>query len=204
MASITERQRTIINAIQKEHTATREYLLMREKPLTAYQHYIKHMRARWNTLSEEERDTFMLEAKRDRERYENEKVEIEKKSGEEIKKLKIYLRYSGDRVPCVGLDNGFTRYTTVGPVDEIELFTTRVEKKKLIDRGVPEEKIGIYKSVGGRKFNWRAAKKWGVTVMVVHKITVPRGVGSLKTTMGEAGRFTTYTNYKGESWTENY
>ena len=54
MASITERQRTIINAIQKERTATREYLLMREKPLTAYQHYIKHMRARWNTLSEEE------------------------------------------------------------------------------------------------------------------------------------------------------
>ena len=54
MVSITERQRTIINAIQKERTATREYLLMREKPLTAYQHYIKHMRARWNTLSEEE------------------------------------------------------------------------------------------------------------------------------------------------------
>ena len=100
MASITERQRTIINAIQKERTATREYLLMREKPLTAYQHYIKHMRARWNTLSEEERDKFMLQAKSDRERYENEKVEIEKKSGEEIKKLKIYLRYSGDRVPC--------------------------------------------------------------------------------------------------------
>ena len=93
MVSITERQRTIINAIQKERTATREYLLMREKPLTAYQHYIKHMRARWNTLSEEERDTFMLQAKRDRERYENEKVEIEKKSKEEIKKLKIYLRY---------------------------------------------------------------------------------------------------------------
>ena len=43
MASITERQRTIINAIQKDRTATREYLLMREKPLTSYQHYINHM-----------------------------------------------------------------------------------------------------------------------------------------------------------------
>jgi hypothetical protein len=203
MASITERQRTIINAIQKEHTATREYLLMREKPLTAYQHYIKHMRARWNTLSEEERDTFMLEAKRDRERYENEKVEIEKKSGEEIKKLKIYLRYSGDRVPCVGLDNGFTRYTIVGPVNEIELFN-KVEKKKLIDRGVPEEKIGIYKSVGGHKFNWRAAKKWGVTVYGGSQNYQPSWGGLLENYEGEAGNFTTYTNYKGESWSENY
>ncbi len=162
------------------------------------------MRARWNTLSEEERDKFMLQAKRDRERYENEKVEIEKKSGEEIKKLKIYLRYSGDRVPCVGLDNGFTRYTIVGPVDEIELFTTRVEKKKLIDRGVPEEKIGIYKSVGGRKFNWRAAKKWGVTVYGGSQNYQPAWGGLLENYEGEAGNFTTYTNYKGESWTENH
>jgi hypothetical protein len=146
----------------------------------------------------------MLEAKRDRERYENEKVEIEKKSGEEIKKLKIYLRYSGDRVPCVGLDNGFTRYTIVGPVDEIELFTTRGEKKKLIDRGVPEEKIGIYKSVGGHKFNWRAAKKWGVTVYGGSQNYQPAWGGLLENYEGEAGNFTTYTNYKGESWTENH
>ena len=204
MTSITERQRTIINAIQKERTATREYLWMREKPLTAYQHYIKHMRARWNTLSEEERDTFMLQAKRDRERYENEKVEIEKKSKEEIKKLKIYLRYAEDRVPCVGLDNGFTSYTMVGPVDEIELFTTRLEKKKLIDRGVPEEKIGIYKSVGGRKFNWRAAKKWGVTVYGGSQNDQSSWGGIRENYDGEAGKFTTYTNYKGETWTENY
>jgi len=123
---------------------------------------------------------------------------------EEVKKLKIYLRYSGDRVPCVGLDNGFTRYTIVGPVDEIELFTTQVEKKKLIDRGVPEEKIGIYKSVGGHKFNWRAAKKWGVTVYGGSQNYQPTWGGLLENYEGEAGNFTTYTNYKGESWTENY
>ena len=203
MASITERQRTIINAIQKERTATREYLLMREKPLTAYQHYIKHMRARWNTLSEEERDTFMLQAKRDRERYENEKVEIEKKSGEEIKKLKIYLRYSGDRVPCVGLDNGFTSYTIVGPIDNVELFT-EAEKQKLTAKGVPEEKIGKYKSVGGNKFNWRAAKKWGVTVYGGSQNYRPCWGGLRENYEGKAGKFTTYTNYKGETWTENY
>jgi len=203
MASITERQSTIINAIQKERSATREYLLMRVKPLTAYQYYNKYMRERWATLSEKERDTFMIQAKHDRERYENEKSEIEKKSKEEIKKLKIYLSYSGDRVPCIGLDNGFTSYIIVGPVDNIELFN-EAEKQKLVDRGVPEEYIGIYKSVGGNKFNWRAAKKWGVTVYGGSQNYRPAWGGLRENYDGEAGNFTTYTNYKGESWTEDH
>ena len=203
MASITERQRTIIDTIEKESTATRAYLRTCVKPLTAYQHYIKHMRARWNTLSEEERDTFMLRAKLDRERYENEKAEIDKKSKEEIKKLNIYLCYSDDRVPCVGLDNGFVSYTIEGPVDTIELFN-EAEKQKLVEKGVPEESIGIYKSVGGNKFNWLAAKKWGVTVYGGSQNYRPSW-GSLRENYdGKAGRFTTYTNYKGESWTENH
>jgi len=172
MASITERQRTIIDTIEKESTATRAYLRTRAKPLTAYQHYIKHMRARWNTLSEEERDTFMLQAKLDRERYENEKAE-------------------------------FMSYTIEGPVDTIELFN-KAEKQKLIEKGVPEESIGIYKSVGGNKFNWRAAKRWGVTVYGGSQNYRPSW-GSLRENYdGKAGRFTTYTNYKGESWTENH
>ena len=200
MASITEQQHTIISTIQTERTARLRQL---PKPLTAYQYYTKHMRERWATLSEEERDTFMLQAKHDHEKYQNEKAEIEEKSKEEIKKLKIYLRYSGDRVPCVGLDNGFTSYTIVGPVDNIELFN-KVEKQKIIDRGVPEEKIGIYKSVGGNKFNWRAAKKWGVTVYGGSQNNQSSWGGIRENYDGEAGNFTTYTNYKGETWTENY
>ena len=200
MTSITQQQQTIISDIKKERTARLRQLT---KPLTAYQYYTKYMRERWATLSEEERDTFMLQAKHDRERYEKEKGEFEEKSKEEIKKLKIYLRYSGDRVPCVGLDNGFTRYTIVGPVDNIELFN-ETEKKKLIERGVPEEKIGIYKSVGGHKFNWRAAKKWGVTVYGGSQNNQSSWGGIRENYDGEAGNFTTYTNYKGETWTENY
>ena len=200
MASITEQQHTIISTIQTERTARLRQL---PKPLTAYQYYTKYMRERWATLSEEERDTFMLQAKHDHEKYQNEKAEIEEKSKEEIKKLKIYLRYSGDRVPCVGLDNGFTSYTIVGPVDNIELFNES-EKKKLIERGIPEEKIGIYKSVGGHKFNWRAAKKWGVTVYGGSQNNQSSWGGIRENYDGEAGNFTTYTNYKGETWTENY
>ena len=191
---------TTLSDIQKERTTGLRQL---HKPLTAYQYYTKYMRERWATLSEEERDTFMLQAKHDHEKYQNEKAEIEEKSKEEIKKLKIYLRYSGDRVPCVGLDNGFTRYTIVGPVDNIELFN-ETEKKKLIERGVPEEKIGIYKSVGGHKFNWRAAKKWGVTVYGGSQNNQSSWGGIRENYDGEAGNFTTLTNYKGETWTVNY
>ena len=161
----------------------RESIRMLDKPLSAYQYYTKHMREQWANLSEEERDTFILQAKHDAERYKNEKAEIKKKSKEEIKKLKIYLCYSGDRVPCVGLDNGFTSYNVVGPVESIELFTA-AEIEKLIAKGIPIEKIGPYKSVGGHKFNWKAAKKWGVTVYGGSQNYRPHRVKTLKTYWG--------------------
>ena len=196
MTSLTEQLQQICDNTKQE-------LKNLKKPLSAYQYYTKHMRERWSTLSEEERDTFMLQAKHDHQRYAKKKVEIEEKSKEEIKKLKIYISYSGDRVPCVGLDNGFTSYTIVGPVNNIELFT-EAEKQKLTAKGVPEEKIGKYKSVGGRKFNWRAARKWGVTVYGGSQNYRPCWGGLRENYEGEAGKFTTYTNYKGETWTENY
>lgn len=196
MASLTEQ-------LQQMCDSTKQEFKNLKKPLSAYQYYTKHMRERWATLSEEERDTFMLQAKHDHQRYQNEKAEIEKKSKEEIKKLNIYLSYSGDRVPCVGLDNGFTSYTIVGPIDNVELFT-EAEKQKLTAKGVPEEKIGKYKSVGGNKFNWRAAKKWGVTVYGGSQNYRPCWGGLRENYEGKAGKFTTYTNYKGETWTENY
>ena len=44
------------------------------KPLSAYQYYTKSMREKWKSLTEDERDTFMLQAKHDRARYEKEKT----------------------------------------------------------------------------------------------------------------------------------
>ena len=173
------------------------------KPLSAYQYYTKSMREQWKSLTEEGRDTFMLQAKHDHARYEKEQVEIKNKSKEEIKKLKIYLSYSGDRVPCIGLDNGFSRYTIVGPVDKLEVFT-EAEKQKLIAKGVPKQYIGKYKSVGGNKFNWRAARKWGVTVYGGSQNYRPGWGGLRENYEGKTGNFTTYNNYKGETWTENY
>ena len=85
----------------------------------------------------------------------------------------------------------------------MELFT-KAEKQKLITKGVPEQKIGKYKSVGGHKFNWRAARKWGVTVYGGSQNYRPCWGGLRENYEGKAGRFTTYTNYKGETWTENY
>ena len=104
-------------------------------------------------------------------------------------------------MPCVGLDNGFTNYTIIGPMDNVELFTEE-EKKKLIEKGVPEKCIGKYKSINGIKFNWRAARKWDVTV---YGGSIRGGWGGLRENyQGKAGKFTTYNNYKGETWTENY
>ena len=183
--------------------AQEESIRMLDKPLTAYQYYTKHMREQWLNLTDEERDTFILQSKHDVERYKNEKAEIKKKSKEEIKKLKIYLCYSGDRVPCVGLDNGFTSYNVIGPVESIELFTV-AEIEKLIAKGIPIEKIGPYKSVGGHKFNWKAAKKWGVTVYGGSQDYRPSWGRLRENYEGYVGNFTTYTNYKGETWTEKY
>lgn len=187
--------------IQKHNDETKKSIKNLDKPLSSFNYYIKEMRENWGNLSEEEKDKYILKSKADNQRYSNEKQEILDKSKEEIKKLKIFLSYSGDRVPCVGLDNGFTSYTIIGPIDNVELFTEE-EKKKLIEKGVPEKYIGKYKSINGIKFNWRAAKKWDVTV---YGGSIRGGWGGLRENyQGKAGKFTTYTNYKGETWTESY
>jgi hypothetical protein len=187
--------------IQKHNDETKKSIKNLDKPLSSFNYYIKEMRENWGNLSEEEKDKYILKSKADNQRYSNEKQEILDKSKEEIKKLKIFLSYSGDRVPCVGLDNGFTSYTIIGPIDNVELFIEE-EKKKLIEKGVPEKYIGKYKSINGIKFNWRAAKKWDVTV---YGGSIRGGWGGLRENyQGKAGKFTTYTNYKGETWTESY
>ena len=187
--------------IQKHNDETTKSIKNLDKPLSSFNYYIKEMRENWRNLSEDEKDKYMLKSKADNQRHSNEKQAILDKSKEEIKKLKIFLSYSGPRVPCVGLDNGFTSYTIIGPMDTVELFTEE-EKKKIIEKGVPEKCIGKYKSINGIKFNWRAAKKWDVTV---YGGSIRGGWGGLRENYeGKAGKFTTYNNYKGETWTENY
>jgi len=187
--------------IQKHNDETTKSIKNLDKPLSSFNYYIKEMRENWHNLSEDEKDKYMLKSKADNQRHSNEKQVILDKSKEEIKKLKIFLSYSGPRVPCVGLDNGFTSYTIIGPMDTVELFTEE-EKKKIIEKGVPEKCIGKYKSINGIKFNWRAAKKWDVTV---YGGSIRGGWGGLRENYeGKAGKFTTYNNYKGETWTENY
>ena len=170
------------------------------KPLTAYQLYTKAMREQWANLTEEEKDIYLLQAKNEKRIYNEKKQAILDHSGEDIKKLKIFLVQNRGRVPCVGLDNGFSNYTVIGPVKTVELFTD-LEKKKFEARGIEVPK---YKSVDGKKFNWRAARKWGVKVYGGNQNDSETWWGLRENYKGEAGNFTTYTNYKGESWTENY
>jgi len=188
--------------IQKHNDETKQSIKNLDKPLSSFNYYIKEMRENWHNLSEEEKDKYMVMAKTDNQRYANEKKTILDKSKEEIKKLKIFLSYSGRRVPCVGLDNGFTSYTIRGPMDTVELFTEE-EKKKLIEKGVPEKCIEKYKSVNGSKFNWRAARKWHVKVYGGSQNRKICWGSLLENYEGKLGKFTTYNNYKGETWTEN-
>ena len=192
---------TVNPNIKTHNESTKKRIKNIDKPLSSFNYYLKEMRENWNTLSDHDKEKYSLNANLDKERFNQEKQAILDESKEEIKKLKIFLSYSGDRVPCVGLDNGFTRYTIVGPMDTVELFTEE-EKKKLIEKGVPEKRIGKYKSINGIKFNWRAARKWDVTV---YGGSIRGGWGGLRENYeGKAGKFTTYNNYKGETWTENY
>ena len=188
----------------KEHNQdTKKSIKNLDKPLSSFNYYICEISANWNNLSEDDKDKYILKAKADNQQYADKKQEILDKSKEEIKKLNIFLIRNHGRVPCVGLDNGFTSYTVRGPMDTIELFTEE-EKQKLIEKGVPEQYIGKYKSINGIKFNWRAARKWNVKVYGVSQNSRASWGGLRENYEGKAGKFTTYNNYKGETWTENY
>ena len=71
------------------------------KPLTAYQLYTKAMREQWANLTEEEKDIYLLQAKNEKRIYNEKKQAILDHSGEDIKKLKIFLVQNKVRVPCV-------------------------------------------------------------------------------------------------------
>ena len=186
--------------IQKHNDDTKQSIKNLDKPLSSFNYYIKEMRENWHNLSEDEKDKYMRKSKIDNQRYADEKQAILDKSKEEIKKLKIFLVQTTGRVPCVGLDNGFKNYTVIGPVDTVELFTD-LEKKNFEAQGI---KVPKYKSVDGKKFNWRAARKWSVQVYGGSQNYRESWWGLRENYEGKAGNFTTYTNYKGESWTENY
>ena len=186
--------------IQKHNDDTKQSIKNLDKPLSSFNYYIKEMRENWHNLSEDEKDKYIRKSKIDNQRYADEKQAILDKSKEEIKKLNIFLVQTTGRVPCVGLDNGFKNYTVIGPVDTVELFTD-LEKKNFEAQGI---KVPKYKSVDGKKFNWRAARKWGVKVYGGSQNCRESWWGIRENYEGEVGDFTTYTNYKGESWTEKY
>jgi len=172
-------------------------------PLSAYQYYTKAMLKKWNNLSEDDKDEYLIKAKSDRNRYEKEKQNIIEQSKEDIKKLNIFMIKTTGRVPCIGLDTGFSTYTVMGPMDTVELFTEE-EKKKIEAKGVSPDNIGKYKSIGGIKYNWRAAKKWGIQVYGGNTNNSESWWGIRENYDGKSGSFTTYTDYTGKTWTENH
>lgn len=186
---------------------TKEDIALLKKPLSAYQYYIKDMRENWKTLPKSYKQQFISMAEEDKERYENEKDAIMEIERNEIKKLKIYLSKSNGRVPCVGLDNGFYRYEILGPVTKVELFTEEEIKRLNLPESAKKptyKAIYIYPSFFPYKYNVKAARKWGVLAYGGNKNDSESWYRIKENYKGKTGDFTTYTNYKGETWTENY
>ena len=63
------------------------------KPLTAYQLYNKKMREDWSSMSDEDKRQFTEKSKVEKAKHEEEKQSIEDALKEEVKKLKLFLRY---------------------------------------------------------------------------------------------------------------
>ena len=100
-----------------------------KKPQSAFQYYIKA----WKNLSEEQKAPFILEAQRDKNRYDDEVEKKELEEEEEVKLLQIYLRAYTGGCSAVGLDNGSKSYDTVGPVVKIIEYSKEEAEKWGID-----------------------------------------------------------------------
>tara|TARA_B100000795_G_C22785678_1_gene434494 strand:+ start:1028 stop:1558 length:531 start_codon:yes stop_codon:yes gene_type:complete len=170
-----------------------------KKPTNSFQYYLKH----WKNLSNEEKKPFVDLEKRDKSRYAAEQREVNRKEAIETKKLKMYVITSGDRVSCVGLDNGFARYTVRGPVVKIVNFTEKeldnLKKNEWFNENEKWKKLKIkevkLEDGGTFTFDKNRAKKYNI-------INYGYKGSLLENYEGYVGKYTEYNNYKGESWTD--
>tara|TARA_B100000795_G_scaffold240287_1_gene202399 strand:+ start:5034 stop:5570 length:537 start_codon:yes stop_codon:yes gene_type:complete len=98
------------------------------KPLCAHQYYMKA----WKFLTDEEKLPFVEKATKDKERYVQEKKVLDDIEKEKTKKLEIFISRSYGRVPCIGMDNGWSNYEVIGPAEKVSYFTEK-EKKIFFD-----------------------------------------------------------------------
>jgi hypothetical protein len=154
--------------------STKIKILELTKPLSSYQYYTKHFREQWNTMSEEDKEQYLIKSKQDNQRYEKEKEEIKQAEREVVKKLGIYLRRSYGRVPCVGLDMGFYSEECIGPAEEVEEYGLEEQKlfgikfKSITISGLTwkhnkQYKIRHYQNAYTAGRAWRKGTKWGLT-----------------------------------------
>lgn len=172
---------------------------MIKKPVPAFQYYIKA----WKNMSAADKMPFENLSSMDKERYNSEKKALDDIEIAETIKRKIYLTRSYGRVPCVGMDNGFESFHTIGPVEKVEEYT-EAELLELKKKGITAK----YKSVTIGKctypHNIKSAKKWGVTVYGYGGIKCKDYWWSIEDNYeGFVGKSTHYNNYKGEKWITN-
>lgn len=173
-----------------------------KKPTNAFQYYLKN----WKNLSDDDKNPFLELEKKDKERFLVEKADQDRLESIEIRKLNMYVRFDGDRVSCVGLDNGFDKYEVRGPVVKVVKFTDKELEKLKIKGYIREIWIRnsrlIYKEVvledgGICRFDKERAKKYKILSYGYKGYLIENYTG-------DVGKYTTYNNYNGDTWTEKY
>ena len=168
------------------------------RPLTAHQYYLKA----WSNLTDQQKAPFEAKANADRERYEIECQEAEKARKKANRKKGVHLSRSYGKVPCVGLDNGFTSYEIIGPAEDFEPYTA-------CDT--------IYPAVKSQGIKWKSITVDGLVyrhnpAAGTSAYTVGRGkhlrYGQRDlvwhVSNGPSTSYTLYSNYKGETWKQTH
>lgn len=168
------------------------------RPLTAHQYYLKS----WSNLTEEQKAPFEAKADADRKRYEIECHEAEELRKKANKKQGIHLARSYGKVPCVGLDNGFTSYEIIGPAEDFVPYTA-------CDTIYPAVKSqGIkWKSITVNGMVYRHNPAAGTNAYTLGRGKYRRfGQSDLiwRVSTGPSKSYTTYSNYKGETWKQHH
>lgn len=156
----------------------------------------------WADLSDDEKAPFHKLAEEDKARYEKECAAAETKRKEANRKKGIYISRSYGRVPCVGLDNGFTSYETIGPAEDFVAYAATDKIYPVVkSQGIVWKSITVngitYRhnpAAGTKAYTAGRGKyrKFGQSDFIWHVSNGPKA------------KYTIYNNYKGETWREDH
>ena len=141
--------------------------------------------SKWNNANQDEKDEYLLKAK-----YINQ----QKNNSDKIFLQNVVLEEYDNT-----LNKTKTHFNIIGPMQYFEEFS---EKERIIleNRGI---NVPFYKTIGDYTFNWKAFKKWNVTVYGGNENDKSTWWYVLKNYKGNVGNFV-FTKNQEKLSSENY